>query len=172
VSHSSHRHLPDPVEELVVGGTAGNVEAEDQRLHQASDELLDRIREVSVGAVAHQFHAYQDARLRVPFPSRIHFESFGAPHFPGLNSEPFPFPREQEALEWAANPGELDLSAPELIVEVQRDGSMSCAVVYNHYGYSPAVAAELADAFQQYVRMAVERPYERLAELWPEPPLR
>ncbi|WP_219501732.1 condensation domain-containing protein [Nonomuraea ceibae] len=121
-------------------------------------ELLDRVRDVAVGAVAHQLHAYQDARLRVPFPSRIHYESFGAPHFPGLASEPFPFPREQEALEWSANPGELDLSAPELIVEEQRDGSMHCAVVYNHHGYDPETAAELADAFLRCARAAADRP--------------
>ncbi|MFD8526323.1 condensation domain-containing protein [Streptosporangium canum] len=128
-------------------------------------ELVDRVREVSVGAVAHQFHAYQDARLRVPFPSRIHYESFGAPHFPGLMSEAFPFPREQEGLEWGANPGEVDLSAPELIVEEQRDGSMLAAVVYNHYGYDPATAAELAGAFQEYVRAAVADPGSPLPPL-------
>ncbi|MCC5578786.1 non-ribosomal peptide synthetase [Microtetraspora sp. AC03309] len=129
-------------------------------------ELVERVRQVAVGAVAHQFHAYQDARRRVPYPSRIHYESFGAPHFPGLLSEPFPFPRDQVELEWAANPGELDLSAPELIVEEQRDGSLRCAIVYNHYGYDPATVAELADAFLGFVTAAVERPEAVL------PPLR
>lgn len=118
-------------------------------------ELLDRVRGVVVGAIEHQFHPYLEARLRVPYPSRIHYENFGAPHFPGLASEPFPFPREQERLEWAANPGELDLSAPELIVEEQRDGRMLCAIVYNHYGYDPSTAATLAEAFLGYARAAV-----------------
>ncbi|WP_245651483.1 condensation domain-containing protein [Streptosporangium amethystogenes] len=131
----------------------------------AYSELLDRVREVSVGAVTHQFHSYLETRLRVPFPSRIHYESFGAPHFPGLMSEAFPFPREQEGLDWAANPGELDLSAPELIVEEQRDGSMLAAVVYNHYGYDPETAAELAGAFQRYARIATEHPDRPLPRL-------
>ncbi|GAA3042277.1 condensation domain-containing protein [Streptosporangium longisporum] len=135
----------------------------------AYTELVERVREVSVGAVAHQFHSYLETRMRVPFPSRIHYESFGAPHFPGLLSEAFPFPREQEGLEWAANPGELDLSAPELIVEEQRDGSMLAAVVYNHYGYDPATAAELAEAFQRYARLAVEHPDEPLPGLGTSP---
>ncbi|MCD0448688.1 condensation domain-containing protein [Actinocorallia sp. API 0066] len=111
-------------------------------------ELLARVRRTVLGATSHQLHAYQDVRPRVPYPSRIHYESWGQPpNFPGLRSEPFPLSRLQENLVWHAPPGERDLSAPWLVVEEQRDGSLRASVVYNGFGFAPETAARLAELF-------------------------
>jgi acyl carrier protein len=115
-------------------------------------ELLGRVRATVLGANAHQLHAYQDARLRVPYPSRIHYESWSEPpNLPGLVSGPFPVPRFQENLVWHVPPGERDLTSPWLIVEEQPDGSMRAAIVYNGFGFDPAVAVALAERFGRHV---------------------
>jgi len=116
------------------------------------EELLGRVRATVLGANAHQLHAYQDARLRVPYPSRIHYESWSEPpNVPGLVSAPFPIPRFQQNLVWHVPPGERDLTSPWLIVEEQPDGSMRAAVVYNGFGFDPAVPAALAEEFGRHV---------------------
>jgi acyl carrier protein len=114
--------------------------------------LLRRVRAAVLGANAHQLHAYQHARLRVPYPSRIHYESWSEPpNVPGLVSTPFPIPRFQENLVWHVPPGERDLTSPWLIVEEQPDGTMRSAVVYNGFGFDPAVPAALAERFGRHV---------------------
>ncbi|MDX6739392.1 condensation domain-containing protein [Actinocorallia sp. A-T 12471] len=114
----------------------------------ARADLLARVRATVLGATSHQLHAYQDVRPKVPYPSRIHYESWGQePNFPGLRSEPFPLPRLQENLVWHAPPGEHDLSSPWLVVEEQRDGSLRAAVVYNHFGFAQETAARFAELF-------------------------
>lgn len=116
------------------------------------EELLGRVRATVLGANAHQLHAYQHARPRVPYPSRIHYESWSEPpNFPGLVSSGFPIPRFQENLVWHVPPGERDLTSPWLIVEEQPDGSMRAAVVYNRFGFDPAVPAALAERFGRHV---------------------
>lgn len=111
-------------------------------------ELLARVRRTVLDATAHQLHAYHEVRPRVPYPSRIHYESWGQPpNFPGLRSEPFPLPRLQENLVWHAPPGEEDHSSPWLVVEEQPDGSLRAAVVYNGFGFAPEAAARFAELF-------------------------
>lgn len=116
------------------------------------EELLRRVRATVLEANVHQLHAYHHTRLRVPYPSRIHYESWSEPpNLPGLVSGPFPIPRFQENLVWHAPRGERDLTSPWLIIEEQPDGSMRAAVVYNGLGFDPAVAAALADEFGRHV---------------------
>ncbi|SEG10702.1 Phosphopantetheine attachment site [Thermomonospora echinospora] len=123
------------------------------------DELLDRVRAVVLGAVEHQFHPYHLWRPRLPYPSRVHYESWGdGPSFPGLDSGPFPLPRDPEELDWPAPPGHSDLSAPTLVVEERRDGSLAAAIVYNTYGYAPSVAERLAEGLAEVAAGAVADP--------------
>jgi acyl carrier protein len=116
------------------------------------DELLRRVRATVLGANAHQLHAYQDARLRVPYPSRIHYESWSEPpNFPGLLSEPCPLPRFQDNLVWHAPTGERDLSSPWLVIEERPDGSLYAGVVYNVHSFDAAVVRSLAESFRRHV---------------------
>ncbi len=118
-------------------------------------ELLARVRATALAAATHQFHAYHETAPRVPYPARIHYENWGSgPFLPGLRSEPFPLPREQQALDWPAPPGEADLSCPELIAEEHPDGSLGAAVVFNHHAFTPDTAARLAAAFLDRVEAA------------------
>ncbi|MCP2312318.1 condensation domain-containing protein [Kitasatospora paracochleata] len=118
-------------------------------------EVLKRFRTTALAAADHQFHAYHETARQVPHPARIHYEAWGTgPFLPGLRSEPFPLPREQETLDWPTPGGEDDLSTPELIVEEQPDGSLAAAVVYNHHAFDPQTAARLADAFLARVEAA------------------
>ncbi|MFE9427310.1 condensation domain-containing protein [Kitasatospora sp. NPDC006697] len=117
--------------------------------------LLGRVRTTALEAATHQFHAYHETAPLVPFPARIHYENWGSgPFLPGVRSEPFPLPREQEGLDWPTPGGELDLSTPELICEERPDGSLSAAVVYNHHAFAPDTAARLAAAFRTEVAAA------------------
>ncbi|MFE0458771.1 condensation domain-containing protein [Kitasatospora sp. NPDC058965] len=114
--------------------------------------LLARVRATALAAATHQFHAYHETAPLVPYPARIHYENWGSgPFLPGLRSEPFPLPREQQGLDWPTPGGGLDLSTPELICEERPDGSLSAAVVYNHHAFTPDTAARLATAFHAEV---------------------
>ncbi|MEU8620492.1 condensation domain-containing protein [Streptomyces sp. NPDC048623] len=120
-------------------------------------EQLARVRATLLQAAAHQFHAYHETAPKVPYPARIHYESWGgSPFFPGLRSEAYALPREQEELDWPSPGGEFDLSTPELIAEEQPDGSLDAAVVYNHHAFAPDTAAALARAFMAQVVAAAE----------------
>ncbi|GLW34742.1 condensation domain-containing protein [Actinoplanes regularis] len=121
--------------------------------------MLGRIRTSALDAANHQLHAYHETAPLVPYPARIHYESWGgAPFFPGLRSEAFAVPREQEDLDWPTPGGEDDLSTPELIVEERQDGSMAAAVVYNHHTFTAETATRLAAAFRDQAEAATGAP--------------
>ncbi|MEV4490019.1 condensation domain-containing protein [Micromonospora coxensis] len=121
--------------------------------------MLGRVRASALDAANHQLHAYHETAPLVPYPARIHYESWGgAPLFPGLRSAAFPVPREQEDLDWPTPGGEDDLSTPELIVEERPDGSMHAAVVYNHHTFTAQTATDLAAAFHDQLAAATGTP--------------
>lgn len=121
--------------------------------------MLGRVRDSALAAASHQLHAYHETAPLVPYPARIHYESWGGtPFFPGLRSEAFPLPREQEDLDWPTPGGEDDLSTPELIVEERQDARLDAAVVYNHQTFTAQTATRLAAAFLDQVAAATGTP--------------
>jgi hypothetical protein len=117
----------------------------------AFGDLVRRVRDVTLRAVEHQFHPFEEANRRVPHPGWLRFESWDGPaHLPGLESAPFELPREL-MFEWPMPEGHPDLSVPELALTEQPDGALCGWLVYNRHAYPEAAVRRLAEAFLTFV---------------------
>ncbi|MBO3749374.1 AMP-binding protein [Streptosporangiaceae bacterium NEAU-GS5] len=120
--------------------------------------LLRQAREVTLAAVEHQHYPYARYARRVPHPAWLRFESWDGPaHLPGLDSEPFPLPREL-GFDWPLAPGEIDLSVPELALTEQPGGELTGWLVYNRHAYDRGTVEDLAAAFLAHLTRVVADP--------------
>src|SRR5262249_11100702 len=127
-------------------------------------ELLRRVRASTLAALDHQFYPYEEYRARFDFAAWVRYESWnGAPHFPGLESEPFELPRGIMGEGWAVPGG--DLGIPELAVVEQPDDSLSGWLVYNDHAFERPAIEALAAAFQRCVERSLAAPDLRVSEL-------
>jgi acyl-CoA synthetase (AMP-forming)/AMP-acid ligase II len=111
------------------------------------DELLARVRTSVLAAVEHQFYPYEQYGRAIPDPCWFRFDTWGeGARVPGLDSRPFPLPREL-MFDWPLAEDRPDMSVPELALTAQPDGSLSGALVYNHRAYDAEAIEDLARAF-------------------------
>jgi acyl-CoA synthetase (AMP-forming)/AMP-acid ligase II len=126
------------------------------------DELVARVRRLTLEAYAHQSYPYADVEPLVPYPAWLRFDAWGEPPvLPGLVTEPFG--GDLEVVPYATEGG-IDLACPLLFVREEGDRLLA-KVTYNRHKFEAGAITTMAERFAAIAEKAPRRPGARVSEL-------